>query len=437
MGNDSSRERWLPCDSCGAPLSAPIDGGSVPCPQCGATNRVPARPETRVPPSPASDEQARRARLRLQDGKPTVPPAGYEQLVSGSVVPPHKLAEARMIWSATRKQLMATPADLAAAERLVWLTHVLRNTLTDPRAIRALVEGALEVLMVPRHRQQMLCHLSRDAAKSGDLGSAHDWLERCDPTSEDLSSDSAYRIARALLETAQGDYARVHEALGATEEEVPIDDSMDAIAVVLRANAWERLGRVDAAQAELTKFMSRGGQAVSVEAVIGSMPPSLRLCAQSIEVARADVRQAVGQRAASQAGGATGWIVMIVGGGLPLVVLISMLTSEEFEWPMLFMLLFPAIFGSMGMRMIRNSRRTKEIAQHGVHGTGRIVAVSPTGTKINDVPLMKIDVEVSVEGHPPVVASAKRLMHGGGHLVGGQVAVIWHPKYPTDVVLDA
>lgn len=438
MGIYSSRERWLPCDGCGAPLSAPIEGGRVPCPQCGGTLNAPPRPDTRVPPSPSADELGRRTRLRAQDGQPLVPPPGYEQLVSGSTVPAHKLAEARMLWTATRTQLVATPADFAAAERLVWLTLMLRNTLTEQRAIRALVEGALEVLMLPRHRQLMLGFLSRDAVKEGDLSSGRDWLGRCDPASEDLSADSTYRISYGLLETAQGDYTKVLEILGASEEEVPIHDSMDPIAVVLRANAWERLGRVDSAKAELTKFMGRGGQASAVEAVIGSMPPTFHLCAQSIGVARAEVRQAVGKRAASQAGGAMGWLVALLGGGLPLVVLVSMLASEEFEWPALFMLLFPLIFGSMGMRMIRSAKRTKEIAREGLHGRGRIVAVRPTGTRINDVPLMKIDVQVTVNGHPPVMASTKRLIgDGGGHLVGGEVPVIWHPKYPAEVVLDA
>jgi hypothetical protein len=284
----------------------------------------------------------------------------------------------------------------------------------------------------------LLGFLSRDAVKEGDLSSARDWLERCDPASEDLSTDSTYRISAALLETAQGNYAKVHEVLGATEEEVPIHDSMDPIAVVLRANAWERLGHIDAAKAELMKFMSRGGRASAVEAVIGSLPPTLHLCAHSIQVARAEVRQKVGKRAVSQAGGAMGWVVALAGGGIPVVVFVSMLASGEFEWPALFMLIFPLVFGSMGLGMIRSAGRMKKIAREGLHGIGRIVAISPTGTQINNVPLMKIDVQVTVDGHPPVMASTKRLIgDGGGHLVGAQVPVIWHPKYPADVVLDA
>ena len=67
-------------------------------------------------------------RLRAQDGKPLLPPQGFEQLVVGSEIPPHKLEEAQMVWSATRRALIANQGDLAAADRLVWLTMVMRNT---------------------------------------------------------------------------------------------------------------------------------------------------------------------------------------------------------------------------------------------------------------------------------------------------------------------
>jgi hypothetical protein len=87
--------------------------------------------------------------------------------------------------------------------------------------------------------------------------------------------------------------------------------------------------------------------------------------------------------------------------------------------------------------MILRGRRAREIAEHGLHGRGRILAVESTGTKINGTPLVRFDVEVKVEGHSPVVASAKLLMRGGGHLVGKDVPVIWHPKYPSEVVLSS
>jgi hypothetical protein len=435
MGTHSIRERWLACENCGAPIRMPVEGGTVACSKCQVELSAPPRPDTRLPRTPPSDELGRIARLRPQDGKPLFPPAGYEGLVVNNEIPPYKLAEAHMVWGASRRWVQNTPGDLAVGDRLTWLTMILRNTIDDPLQKRAMVEGALEVLSLPRQRQQMLGFLTRGAALEGDLESSRQWLEMCDPASEDLQADSAYRISKGMLETARGDWFAVLQVLGQSEEQVPVDDSMDPVAVVLRANALERSGNVQAAQAELSKYMARGN-ASSIEYTIGAMPREWSMCAQSIHIARADVRSAVGERAASSAGAGMGWIVMIAGGGVPAVLLTIFSVTGQFEWPMLMMLLFPVIFGGMGVRMILHGRRAKEIAQHGLHGRGKVLSVETTGTKINGTPLMQINVQVAVEGHPPVVASVRRLMRGGGELIGREVAVIWHPKYPSEVVLE-
>ena len=438
MGVYSAGDRWLPCDACGLAIQTPIQGGTTQCSRCQAPFAAYARPDTVIPRSPPTDEGARRARLRAQDGKPMLPPPGFEQLISGSAIPPHKMQEARMVWSATRRQLQGQPGDLAAADRLVWLTTVLRNTLgaQDEAAIRALLEGAMEVLIIPRHRQMIRCHLARGAVKEGDLQSAEAWLEGCDPGNEDLPADSSYRITRAFIDLAKDQPQSVLEVLGGNEQEVPIDDSLDPLATVFRAGAWEKLGQIDTARAVLTAFMARGGHAGSVEAVVKAMPPSWQICAQSMQGARQDVRQAVGQRAASSGGGAmVGWIILIVG-CIPLVVLGIMIASDIFVLPMLTMLIFPFVFGSWGLRMIRSANRAKEIAQGGLRGIGRIVGTSMTGTRINGVPLMRIDLQIQVEGHPPVMASTNKLMYPGQELAGREVPVIWHPKYPADVVME-
>lgn len=407
------------------------------CPHCRAPIEFGPRPDTSVPRSPPTDERARRERLRPQDGKPLLPPAGLESLAVGSEVPPHKMQEARMIWGATRKALAVNPADIPASERLVWLTMLIRNTITDERVVRALLEGALEVSMLPRHRQALRGHLSRGAAKLGDLSSAEAWLAACDPHSEDLQADSPYRVSLAFLETARGRWHETLVLLGGTEEEVPIDDMMDGIATVLRANAWERQGNLPAAEAVLTKYMARGGHGQVIEGIIAALPASMGLCQQSIHVARGKVREAAADRAAGAGGGAIiGWMLLLLGGGIPLVVLVVSIAGGEFEWPMLFMLLFPAIFGSMGFRMIRATNRAKTIAKTGIHGKGKIVAANTTGTRINNVPVIEIVVAVEVPGHAPRQASQKRLMYPNAVLIGREVSIIWHPKYPEECVID-
>lgn len=434
----SRKRRVLACGTCGHPIEAPIEGGRIPCEKCQVELDVPERPDVRIPPSGGGDELARRERLRAQDGRPLMPPAGCESLTAGgNQVPPYKLDEAHRVWGATCSQLRRVPGDPMASERLNWLTVVLRNSYDgDERMLRALAEGAVEAMPLPRHRQQLIGHIVRGAARAHDFEAAEEWLALCDPASEELATDSAYRVSRAMLDTARGDFARVIETLGATFEEVPVEDSIDPIAVVLRANALERSGRVEDAKAELAKFMSRGNSAM-IHTVIELCPREWRLCSLSIEAASTQAREATGERAAEQSGSAMGWLLLGAGVVMPVGMGAFFLFDGGTPPIMLLpILIVPVITGTLGARMILQGRRAREIAKHGLHGKGTIVAVSRTGTKINGVPLMQIDVEVEVDGHAPVVASFRRLMRGGADMVGRQVKVIWHPKYPSDVVLE-
>ena len=370
------------------------------------------------------------------------PPPGLAQLIQGGRIPPHKMQAAQASWSATRAQLAAQPADVSAAERLYFLTLLFTNTL-DPSAdrerIHALREGALEVMLLPRHRQLMRCYLARGAAHAGDVTAAEAWLGGCDPHSEDIDMDSAYRVTRAFIDTVRSNPQAVLQTLGGTFEEVPIQDALDPLVTVLRANVWERMGQPGNAQTVLSRFMSSGGDlSGAIEAVIGAMPTSWYVCQQSIGGARQQVRAQVGSRAAAGGGGMIIGAVVMIAGCTPLFILGFMVLEGQFEPPALFMLIFPVVFGGMGLRMILAARRKKEIAKGGLQGQGTVTAIQVTGTRINDVPVLRLQVQCQVEGHPPVVAFTKRTMYPGQAqaLVGRTVGIIWHPKYPQDVVLE-
>jgi hypothetical protein len=402
---------------------------------------APARPDTTVPRSPATDEMQRRQRLQAQDGKPLLPPPGIEQLVQGGGIADHRMQEAQAIWAATRKQLAAQPADIAAAERLLFLTMLFLNKLSgsnDDMSIRALLEGALEVFMLPRHRQAMRCFLARRAARIGELQSAEGWLTGCDPGSEDIDMDSAYRVTRAYIDTGHNRPQAVLQTLGGTFEEIAIQDALDPLATVLRANAWERQSQLPNAQQVLQQFMTRGGGSGAVEGVVKAMPSSWYVCQQSIQSARQVVRTQAGSRAAAGGGGMIIGVIILVSGCIPLFILSGSIIGGEFEFPMLFMLIFPVVFGGWGLKMILAARRKKEIAEGGIHGQGTIAGFQPTGTRINHVPVLKFQLQCQVEGHPPIIAFTQRTMQSGQAqgLVGRSVGIIWHPKYPAEVVME-
>lgn len=346
------------------------------------------------------------------------------------------MQEARQIYTGTRRHLLSVPSDVAASERLLFLTMLLSNTLSesgnDP-ALRSLYEGSLEALSLPRHRQMMRGYLARHAARTNDFESAEAWLAGCDPCSDDLLTDSAYRVSRAFIDTGLGRYQNVVGILGASEQDVPIDDSMDPVAAVLRANAWERQGRPDAAQQQLARFMTQG-QASTIEHVVKAMPQQWQVCAQSVQGARQAHRAHVGAKAG------TAWIgwILLVSGFLPLLAIIPVILSGASIMMVAWIVIFPVIFGGLGLKMIKSANRAKKIAAEGLHGTARVLNVQPTGTEINNVPVMAIIVQVQVSGHPPVQAQAKKLLHHGqaGVLMNRELPCIWHPGFPTEVVLD-
>jgi hypothetical protein len=250
------------CEHCGAPIEAAVSGGTHPCRYCGAQNRIVGRNEALLaqPKGPPVPEMERLARLRAQDGRPLLPPPSLAGLIEAGQIPAWKLQEAQVIWQQTRAELGASPKSYEAAERLLFLTMMLSSKFGEQNDFarqRAMFESALDAFSLPRHRQTMRCYLARAAAKMGDMAGAEEWLRPCDARSDDLESDSEYRFSRAMIDTFRGNYQQVLQVLGPSNAEVPIQDAMDDVCAMFRANAWEKLGQVPAAVGILRERMSR------------------------------------------------------------------------------------------------------------------------------------------------------------------------------------
>jgi hypothetical protein len=470
----TTQVRVLFCENCGGPLETAVQGGAVPCGYCKVTNAVRPRLDRFQQHTQAISEPERLGRLRMQDGVPLKPPPSLQSLVAGNTIPDYKLNEAFDIFQATRREVKTTNS-LEASERLYFLSVLVAGTLAlkgDFTRVRALLETALDVVVLQRHQNCLRAMLARNAVREGDLASAEQWLSGCDPRSDDLPSDSDYRVSRGLLDTARGDYQTVLATLGRNNEEIPIADSLDEAAAVVRANALERLGDMNGAVSVLRARMARsnafGRQALEHFAKVY---PSLQLCAGSLPQASTQHTTVAAKGAASRAGGNTGIILIAAGVGSLLltgVILAATMLPMAAAIPAAFMgggngpggamaglaiggteifvcfivgvstILPLGIVGALGYGLIKRSREAAWLRQNGISAQGQVRALSGTGTRINGVPLMKVDVSyASPQG--PREASTQMLLplHLQMQLVpGATVPIRVHPQDPSKIVIE-
>jgi DNA-directed RNA polymerase subunit RPC12/RpoP len=481
MSNDFRHSvRVLLCVGCGAPLELDPATATASCQYCGATNLVGPRQEPALAPPAATplDEGERRRRLARQVGRPTLPPPALANLVPDGVLEPWKVAEVFAVWQSTREEARVA-ASFDAAERLVYLTMVLANHYAreDRRRQRAMFESALAVVTLPRHQQILRGYLSRAATRDGDLDDAAAWLAPCDTLSDDLETDTAFRLSRAYLDTARGDWAAVQGALGTAGEHVPVADAAAPLALLIRANAVERAGDAEGAATLLRGAMAAGPSARLTLEQIRELHQDWGLCPASWEAAEQAHTVVAARSARDSAGGGVGslfyWIGLglnvlscggiAVGGGsgvgalalgaVPMVVRLRSAQLHELEMVAgvlgsvaftVFVGLFTTlpmglIFWGLG-RGLRNAARTAErLRLHGKRARGEIVKVRPTGTEINDVPQVELTLRIHLDDRAPYEATTRLLLSAGEQarlIPGRRIPVRVDPKDPSAVVVE-
>lgn len=442
--------RVLACESCGAPVQVAIGGGVSECRFCRAANRVAQRAQTSLAyNAPQIPEHERVMRLRSQDGRPLLPPASLGALFETGDIPPWKMDEAVRVWNASRQEVRATGSP-DAAERVYFLSIALAQKFAmagDLERQRALLESASECLTLPRHKQVMWAALSRAAVRAGDAQAAQDWLSQCNPRSDDLESDSAFRMAAALLATARNDFPSVLAAVGAGPNDLPIHDAMDDACAVLRANAHERMGNFPAAVAVLQDRMNRGPSArMAIEGSIQAMS-YLQVCPQSFRMAdQQHTLAAAGSAGTAVTGGAhmilLGMGILFAGIGALLLVggIIAAISGSIEALPGLGItgiVFIPTGLGLAfwGRNMQKQAQEAAWLRVNGIRARARITGVQGTGLTVNGVPQIEIVMQVMMEGRSPFPASAKRM--GGPPPIGAEVAVRVHPQDASKVIIEA
>lgn len=449
--------RYSLCLQCGGVLPVPGEGGSLTCGGCGRPQNVSPRDMRaihQIAPHPVTPDPQRIQALRAQDGRPFQTPSGLQSLVVHNKIPEWKLKEGFAAWQSSRQELAST-GSYDAAERLLYLTIFLpqfgRDQTTSLQE-RAFYESAVEVMNIPRHRQLILGQMSRTAARRGDLQAAESWLALCDPAPDDLDMDSTYRASRALLDTMKGNWNEVIRVLGSGTDDVPIADFMDVFCGVLRANAWERLGRVDVAVQLLDRELRRGTSTVA--SMIGRLP----LCEQSYPQAVAAHDAASADKVAASSGGNIGGVLMfvavpqaLIGMGLLVASVanfaglieefgpagnVSAVAGPAFGGVIMFVISFG--LAAMGFKARKSAARARHIRLNGLPAVAQLVNAQHTGTRINGVPQWELTLNVELPDRPPYQASTKLVLTDAAiaNMQGQRLHVRVAPDNPSEVVLQ-
>ncbi|MBD3279072.1 MAG: hypothetical protein GF388_12295 [Candidatus Aegiribacteria sp.] len=439
--------RVLMCRNCGAPLKTGFAGGNVKCGYCDTVNRIVARKEAPVEPMAAAREIFEEDRLRMlrnQDGLQPEVPQALKPLLSDGSLAEWKVNEALALWRSTCSEL-ASSNDYAMAELLLYLTYYLANHFSgdeDDLRERAMYESALEVFTLPRHRQIMRGCLARQAALAGDVDDAEKWLAPCNPRSEDLESDTAYRVSKAEILTVRQDYSGVLDILGEDLDTVPIHSVLDGKAIVQRANALEKTGRKEEGARQLLAYMLANGSSGqdAIQSIKGVYRETgVKVCEDSLTAAEEMFSRESGIAASRMDNpmGCFGQIFAIVGVLLIIlgVVLYNVLPDQR--GGVIVALLVPAVVGVVfvfiGTGHILKARRTLRLHTRGIQGRAVVRSMEYTGMKINDVPQYRLEVEVEAEGLNPYTSEVKVLCRESEkqkYSTGSKIAVRIDPDDP-------
>ncbi len=283
--------RALLCVRCRAIVHVTAEGGNGDCKACGLPSEFASRAQCSVlKASDDTSETEQRERLRPQQGDRLEIPASLANLVHDDPMAPDyepdELQRAFKAWDAARDDILR---EGATEQQFYFLTVSLQRELfrsDDEQMLRALLETAIETVRSPRYEQMLRCELACQAARSGDITAAEDWLVACDPRSPDIHADSAYRFAQAYVSSRKRSYEPVLEVLGKRCGEVPFAAGREGIVGLLRANAIERLGDADGASQDLMDAIRQTPEGPDKFDLAQSLNADMALCPRTYWTAR-------------------------------------------------------------------------------------------------------------------------------------------------------
>jgi hypothetical protein len=392
-----------------------------------------------MPPPPQNDPM-RIAHLRAQDGRPRLTPPTLQAVLGGDNIQPGREHEAIAIWQSLRAR--AQSGDVAASEDLSLLTLMIvqqPSMQQQPQLSQALSESTLDAAVLPRHKQEQLGRLCRLAVAAGERQRALALLSMMNPSPPELDADSEFRVSASIIATMDRQPQRVLEFVGPQKDALPIVDSMDPMASVIRANAYEQMGNIPAAAQILRELPDP-----RMLGLVQGRFPSLGICAQSSQTYTAATMQEAGQRAAARAGGIgclvgvilafVGLIELAIGLGIAIFSEAGIASGAANAGIGLVMIVI-GIF--VVLRARAKGRHAMWLRTHGIPLQARIVNAQQTGTYINNVPQYQFALQVAGP-NGPFAASFTKLApeHEVAMLMGRDVRVRANPNNPSEVILE-
>jgi hypothetical protein len=331
---------------------------------------------------------------------------------------------------------------MAASEDMTVLTILIAQLpamAQQPQLVEALNESAFDAALLPRHRQELLGSLVRRAAGQGDRARATRYLGWMAPWPAELEADSELRISVAALASLDGDSARALALLGLAKDEIPIADSLDALASVLRAHAFEMAGDAAGAARTLRELPEPG-----LLRLVRERLPALRLCPQAGETYGTTMAQEAAQRAATAArslGGIFGGTLILNGvlfAGIGIAVALGDPDSRVFGIGFAALGVISTIAGLvLRARARAKGAHAAWVRMHGTQLTARIASAQPTGISINDVPQYRLALQVAGPAGPyPATVERTVPEHQIALLLGQEVRIRANPTKLEEIMLE-
>ena len=391
-------------------------------------------------------EAMRFERLRAQDGKPLVPPPALHGLLGPDGLDPAKAPQARQQWQAAATELQ-TVYSFPAEERLYWcyfLLAALYNRQGNRDQARQLGQQTLPLLREPRHQQIVLGSIARTSALLRDEATAQQAQQQLQTQSDDLLIDTNYRFTAAYLGTMRGDDQTVLQVLGYNVTDIPIADAWDKICVLLRANAHERQGRGELAQQQLMPFGATG-KAIAELAQMAKLNHELNLLPHTLPQMQNLASQMAANVVKTNSGISVGSFfllpvigVVLFGVGMPL------LHGAGDTAQMIFTIVATVGFIGLsflfvGRLLLRPRMLRKKLATSGVDGSGKILAIERTGTRVNHQPMFRFRMLITAPAFKqPYMAVHHEVMAPGavqGIPPGTEVPIKVDPKDPRQMII--